>query len=201
MTHVSEKLGSYVIGALIGALLFYVLAPLPQVPEPFTVVHVTPQQMDAAEPDADRTLGERVTTRVVTPSSIAIAQDSAPERAQRFVDAYVRWSVEPQTPRLQLPVTEKALLLGYAGRLDGQLELYSVGSDHTRQRHVFAAGCEPVSWLYDGHEVFVQAGRWCWLDDVLGIAGVGALGYGLGAERWEFIAGGALSLALRKLIF
>lgn len=188
--------------AALGALLLYVLLPSPEVPEPFRVVQITPAQMGAVEPDRDRSIGERITTQVVQPSHVAIAQDSAPEAAARFVDAYVRFTVQPDSTRLQLPVIRELALLGYAGRLqDNQLELYSVGSDHTRQRHVFRAKCSPTSWLYDGSEIYVESSRWCWLDDVTAVAGVGVLGYGLGAQQWEFVAGGAAVLALRKLIF
>ncbi|MHB1170810.1 MAG: hypothetical protein ACYC28_16160 [Longimicrobiales bacterium] len=196
------RFAPYVIGAVIGALLLYVLLPDPPVPEPFQVVQITTAQMDEVEPDRDRSIGERITTQVVQPSQVAIAQDSSPAAAERFVDAYVRHSVVRDSTRLHLPVIRELALLGYAGRIqDDQLELYSVGSDHTRQRHVFRAKCSPASWLYDGAEIYVQSGRWCWLDDALGLTGVGALGYGLGAQQWEFVAGGAAVLALRKLIF
>lgn len=190
----------YLIGAVIGALLLYALLPEPAVPEPFQIVHVSPQQLDAVEPDAERGLLERVATRRVEPAQVAIAQDSS--RAAEFVRLYVGHSVQPDTSRLALPVRSEIALLGYAGRqANGTLELYSVGTDRSRQRHTFEAGCAPMEWLYDGGEIYVQAGRWCWLDDVLLVSGVAAAAYGVGAGQLEFTLGGAAVLAVRKAVF
>ncbi len=203
----------YLVGVIAALVLFILLRePEPVEVTQWRVARVPTAEFEAREPDTDRSLLEKATTRVVEPDHVAIADLAATDLIDRFVRiaaqpvTSVPAPSQPRVPGVATPMPAPAaerMILHYGGRLtrDG-LELYSVNAaDRSKQMEYFAETCPPLEWLAIDDRTSVQAGRWCRLRTWSGVLGVAGLAFGLGSGSLEIAGGGAAVLVVREIVF
>lgn len=199
-----------VLCAIAGALLFYLLLPVPTPAVEYQIIHVSRAAFEKHEPDTKVGVLEGIARPRAKLVQRVVADSAATDMVEEFMAA-VRASeaardelLVPENKNTANPLPPRPipprLAFAYAGdQTSARLHLFTATSDLAKERLTYNV-CGHVTWRMDGDSAVVQGSRLCWLPDALGIGGAGILGYGI-AERDPYaIGGGVLLLVARKVL-
>lgn len=206
-----DALGKYGAGALVGALLLFLLLPSGRLDVGGLAIvrHVTAAEATGGEPDTVRTIVERIVTRQV-PVLIRERADSAAAPTVESFCAAAGWSpTGPPTPQIGDPSTGPepgttrpavALIRSFEQK-GGDLSLWTVRSDLALELQRYQVCPRSFSGTMQGDVANVTTARLCWLPDAALAFGTAALVFGLLEENLTAAGIGGASLVVWKVAF